>query len=920
MRNPTVPCPRWMPTACLAAAVLAAAGGAAGGQPVWYESFEGPQPTWEELGGDLPYRIERQQRVRDEAKTGEGSEHLRVAGSVHLGHAVGRPRVIEELLLTVWVKADGPHVQSYARVVFPRTADRRGNGPLTTLVPGSGYTSPGHWEQLRVADIPEQLARQVRALRLEHGSELDPREAYVDRIVLAVQGHPEAIDLWIDDLDVAGHVEAPEGLAAPPPPQIERSWGTTRSAAESSSADGAPRLSGSVLVADEMPFFLRAIRYRGESLATLSRLGFNAVWLDRLPDAEILAEAQRLQIWIIAPPPLPVAPPDAPGAAADRGIDARFDRVLAWDLGRHLAHPDVQPTRAWAERIRAADPLGRPLVCSPETELRAYSRAADVLLHERPVLGTSQELTDYRTWLGTRARLARPGTPFWTAVATEPAAAVMRQWRAAGARGPQPRLQAEQIRLAVFTALAAGSRGILFDSDASLEADDAATAARAAALELINQELETLRPWLAAGSFLRTVRSSDPQIEGAVFSTRRAWLLVPLWTAPGSQCVPGQIAATRVSFVVPGVPEDYNAFELTPGGLRPLMKQRVVGGRSVTLEEYSFFATVLLTQEPQALAALTRRMTETGRRSTELKRALVTSKGRVIEAGRAPPDRVAASRLEMARENLAQADRLFASGDYGSASRKLERAMRPLRLIQREAWEAAVEPLGSPVVLPSGTLYGTLPWHRDTLARLAAAHSGPNRLPGGDFEDPAASWETGWRHYQRVQPGIQGEAALVPEAARNGRYGLRLSAHRIEAEMTAPPGETAPVESPPVWITTPPVAVEAGEMIRIRAALRVPEPIEGSVDGVLVLDSLGGESLAARVGAAPGWQDFVLFRLAPTSGTMTVTFALSGIGEVWLDDVAIEPLHPPATGNYTYQPSRSAYGAAAAPPISGAAF
>jgi hypothetical protein len=36
-----------------------------------------------------------------------------------------------------------------------------------------------------------------------------------------------------------------------------------------------------------------------------------------------------------------------------------------------------------------------------------------------------------------------------------------------------------------------------------------------------------------------------------------------------------------------------------------------------------------------------------------------------------------------------------------------------------------------------------------------------------------------------------------------------------------------------------------------------------------------------------------MYRAAPRSGPQTVTFALTGYGEAWVDDVSIEPWLPP---------------------------
>jgi hypothetical protein len=98
----------------------------------------------------------------------------------------------------------------------------------------------------------------------------------------------------------------------------------------------------------------------------------------------------------------------------------------------------------------------------------------------------------------------------------------------------------------------------------------------------------------------------------------------------------------------------------------------------------------------------------------------------------------------------------------------------------------------------------------------------------------------------------------------------------------------AQIESPPLWITSPPVAVQAGELLRIQGWVHVPRPITGSVDGLLIVDSLGGEALAGRIDKTPRWQQFTLYRVAPQAGPVTVTFALTGIGEAWLDDVTIQ--------------------------------
>jgi hypothetical protein len=182
----------------------------AAAQTAWYEGFEGPDPSWKELGGNVAYQVEGHQRVRGVAYTGEGCEWIRVTGSggsqILFAHDVGRARVIEELLPTVRVRSDRAGLQMLARVVLPRTEDPRTGRPVTTVVRGTSYSTVGHWEQLRIEAIPKALARQARVLRLQMRHDVDEREAYVDQILLNVYGGPGTTNVWIDDLDIGGYV------------------------------------------------------------------------------------------------------------------------------------------------------------------------------------------------------------------------------------------------------------------------------------------------------------------------------------------------------------------------------------------------------------------------------------------------------------------------------------------------------------------------------------------------------------------------------------------------------------------------------------------------------------------------------------------------------------------------------------------
>lgn len=903
----------WLVVFAVTSAVLSAGREAACQQTAWYEGFEGPNVSWRIIGGNAQYRIEFHGRVRGEAHTGDGSEGLRLSGTggneVYIGHDIGRPRIIDDLLPTVWVKADRPGIQLLAHVVLPRNRDPKTGQPLSTVLAGSSYSTVGRWQQLRLEDMPRLLARQTRVLRTQYGPTVDSREAYIEQILLNVYGGPGVTNVWIDDLDIAGYVGVQPGqTVGSGPVAMPDGWlsssetGASAASAFPRSAPGMPplrtdrahvRLVGSVLMVDNRPVFPRIIQYQGEPLRWLKQLGFNTVWLAQLPTPEMLQEAAQLELWLICPPPCPSQPDSGDGEPPIMEIGPAFDRVLAWDLGTGPGGDHVDQLRRWAEQTRAADrkQSGRPMLCRPVADLRAYSRYVDLLMLGRPPLGSSLELSAYGTWIRERPRLARPGTPIWTTVQTQPDAGLEGQWAALtrGAAVPSA-FPPEQIRLLVYTTITAGSRGLLFQSRSPLTADNPETRARAMILELLNLELDLAEPWLAAGNFVTTIAGNEPQVIAGVLQSDRARLVVPIWSTPGAQLVTSQSATHSISFLVPGVPLTYNAYHMVPGSLKPMRHRRVTGGTQVTLDEFALTSMVLLGHDPPEINGLTRRTAQIGRRAAELQRQLAAEKLRSVRqvygqlAGQIPPIPQATTWLTMAEKELQTADQLLLTRDDTSAYLQADRAMRPLRLLERTAWEAAIG-RSSPLSSPAAVSFATLPWQPMLVRGWNASPPGPNQLPGGDFEQPALVFQTGWQHVQHVLPGIQTAADLTHVAAHAGNFGLRLT-----AKMSQPDQPALLVESPPIWIVSPPVNVEAGQWVCIQGWVNIPEPITGSVDGLLVLDSLSGEALAQRLNQTKGWQQFAVYRIAPQRGSMTITLALSGLGEARIDDLTVRPV------------------------------
>src|SRR5262249_54572335 len=129
----------------------------------------------------------------------------------------------------------------------------------------------------------------------------------------------------------------------------------------------------------------------------------------------------------------------------------------------------------------------------------------------------------------------------------------------------------------------------------------------------------------------------------------------------------------------------------------------------------------------------------------------------------------------------------------------------------------------------------------------------------------------------------------VAEQPREGKQCLMLRIKPGTDVQTTPP---AALQRTYLAIHSPAVRLQPGTTVRISGWVRVPEPIQASVDGALIYDSAGGEPPAVRLILAPKWQRSTLYRQVPASGTINVTLAMTGLGTAFFDDVRIEPLAP----------------------------
>lgn len=883
-----------------------AAAGSTYAQSAFRDDHESAAAAWQSGASDTRYRLRRQARVQDGARSGATCEMISltagVGSFVYFAYPIGQARVIDELRPTVWMKADRRGLQVLARIVLPRTLDPNTGSAATVFVRGSSYTQVGQWQRLAVDGLPKALAEQVRVLRAKLGPNVDPREAYVDQVVVNLYGGHGPVTVWLDDLDVAGFVgkrpdqhQADVVIAEPQQSDANESGGKR------------VELKNDILLVDGKPFFPRMIEYRGERLGELAQLGFNAVWL-RLPaSAEFIGEARRAGLWVVCPPPEPLP----------KVLGNEFDGVLAWNMGHHLSAAELDAVTQLAAVVRKREGTSqRPLVAQADSQLRAYSRVVDILLIDRPVLGTSLELADYARYVAQRPQLARPGTPFWTAVDLDLDPRVVNQIAALAPNGLRgAAFDAASVRQAAFVSLSAGARGLVFNTYAPVPlrerraalverqaaADRDVVSIRAMELALLNRELQLCESWLAEGHRATASRDGDAQAAVSMIQNRRGKLLMATRILPGGQFAAGAHPTGVLALVSPGSPETDDAFALSAAGLRSLGHRRVAGGMDLTWDGFGSAGFAVMSSDALLLTNLNRLAQQSLRATAAYKIAVTRRALAEVEAiaphfdlraasNRGSPS--AADSMQAARTALRRAEQQFATGDAAAAFASADAASNAVAYWRRAAWEQAARGWSSPVASPLAVTSLALVEQSQFADRANRAVVGRNSLAEGDCENLPAMVEAGWKHWRHTLPDISTRVELSPVTPFAGRSSLNLSAVAEDASMA----ETL-IETPPVWVVSPPVQFSADTAVRIRGRVRIPKPITGSVDGLEIIDSLGGPALATRVGHAPQWREFTLYRYASRLDSITVTFALTGLGEVWVDNVVVEPIALPPGGN-----------------------
>ncbi len=901
-----------------------------GAQQIHRNGFENPKLSWAKGAADVPFQELEHIVTNQNSHDGQQAEYIKInaeqGSHIHYQYPSGRAVISAELEASVWIKANRPGLQVLARVVLPNERDPSNlDAPLTTYLRGDVYRLAGRWQRLALGRSVQLAQQQQQIMQNQLKRSINFSDAYVDTLILNVYGGPGPTEVWIDDLEV-GPILADPNLQPGVGPRSPA--GQPAHPGPASTRSQVVEFNGTQLLVGGKPFFFRGIRHTDTPLRVLRDAGFNTVLFDYTSDPKLVREAADLGFWLA--PTMQVMANDsrlssAEGVRQEMGRFTENDAVLFWHLGGTLAFEQTAAVARTTQFMKTVDP-GRPVGADVWDGLRAYARSLQLLgIHRWPLM-TTLELSRYGEWLTQRRRLAS-GSFLWTWVQTHlPDWYSYLLYNQSGSTafkepvGPQP----EQVRLMIYMAIGSGCRGLGFWSDRFLS-DGHFGRDRLLCLALLNQELEMIEPLLVSETDRpEWIETSVKEVKAAVIRGPKGVLVLPIWQGGGSQYVPGQSAVGKLILTVPQVPQSHQAWEVAPGEVRGLRAERVVGGTKVTLPEFGLTAAVAFTSD----TALVVRFQEQARSRRQLAaqwtydmalyelEKVLRVEERLENQGHTLPD--GKHLIEDAQNRLRTAKQHWDSRLFSEAYHESQRALRPLRILMRAQWEAAVKALDSPVSSPYAVSFFTLPRHWDFVDEVGKSIATANVLPGGDFEIIPERVQDSWRPEEptldevellakrvtdvhiplgakpgAVKPGL---APTTVEAPHQGKQCLML---QVKPKNPTGPGgaNLAPqaLERTLLAITSPVVHLQPGSLVQISAWVRIPQKITATADGALLYDSAGGEPLAIRLTEPMPWKKLTLFRRVPDSGTLHVTLAMTGIGSVYFDDVRIEPLVPGGT-------------------------
>lgn len=867
------------------------------------DDFESGPTRWRLGRDDAGTRVVQSQRISTMPRSGISSEMIEVSVGlqgtyVHLIYPLQeRLAVIDELTVSLWVRAAASGMRPAFRVVFPRTAHPATSQPLTTLLYGTPSLGGGQWSMIEVKQPVRLLEDQRRVLKTQFGPAVDLRGAYVDAIILDIFNGAGNTKLQTDDLSIEGIVSVdriPEQLFP-----VSVGPGTP---SESRSSETAPQIIAE-RARDLRASVPRWLQYRGESLDWLASMGVNGIVVDQTPSVTLLNEANRVRIGVIAPPPH-LMPNDADAAA--------WQAVHGWSLGWALDGTQLEASRDTTVRLNKL-PLSfqRPTLVEAMEAYGPYGRLADLLAVPIPLPTTLRDNDEAGRILQTSVQPLRGRTVPLASIMLEP----LGEWQSqrdriaqvlySNAASIEP-YDLGQARLQMMRSIGHGVRGWYFRSLSPLDSEASVNRLRTDSLRALTAELNLMAPWIQSGEPAVAIPVDlKSGYTGFRIAMPRSQLILLTRRGDYDQLVIPADPLENLPLTLSRQEQTTQVYRISRGRLESIPTQPSVEGWKLNVPNPSAVEMLVVTEDPRAIGYLQSKLAELSSTITESRLEIANQSLQIAQmtlvAEQIPAKEQAWRDIATAQSNLRSATQYLSRSDLLRCLASTDAATTLADRITRQSWQRAIVRFPSPTSSPLTASKLSLPLHWE-LDRIVSNRMWESRtLSNANLDDLPSMLAAGWSIDRRLEDRVSSEAMMVGGSGPDGSPSLVLDAKSID---------TAPISGgyagASMRIESPAIEVPADSLVHIQGLVRVVSCSGEPQSGLLVYDRYGGPALGQLLNSTTGdantWQRISLYRMATDAQGCRILFELRGAARVMIDQLQVETMMPTPVPNFPTTP------------------
>ncbi|MCY2975117.1 MAG: hypothetical protein NTW52_10685 [Planctomycetota bacterium] len=865
------------------------------------DDFEGGRPRLRKWKDDCDGRIVQSQLTQLMPNSGVSSEMVDVQcgyGSyMYLEYALPRSAILDELQLALSIRSAPSGMRPAFRVVFPRTAHPATSDPLTTLLFGTPTRGGGTFSRVEVRGVMALLADQQRVLRTQFGSAIDLRDAYIDAVVIDVYNGPGNTKLQIDDLNIEGLV--PANAVIPRDLMRENRDGTTTDQRQYLSSGAVADAMTPALALAERARDLRAsvprwIQYRGESIEWLQSLGFNGLVLSEPATPQILSEATRLNLALIAPPPALMPRPSDQFAYAP---------VQAWSIGWLMDASQIDDSRMLStELLQYPQTMQRPTIVEAMEAFSAYGRMADILAIPVPAAASLRSQREAEQLLRSSLNSTRGRTIPLTSMVLEPTQEWTTQYdRIANSLRSNALLattfDTALARSKVLRSISQESRGWYFRSLRPL--DDATTSTmdggtqRIDSYKAIAAELELISPWIQSGEPATPIPLS-PALNYVAhrITMPRSQLITLCYQADYDSMVLAAPDRQSLELTLPRQEQTIAAYRITRGRLESIAIQPSPEGWKLVIPQPTAIEMLVMTEDPRAIAYLQTRIRDTALSMCESRLSMAEQALQTVQmalvAEQVLPNSPAWREVSLAEADLRTATQHLMRSDLHQTMIMADAAWRRGQRLLRASWDRARESFASPQSSVLLTSAMSLPLHWETQRTLANRDWQPLSIPGNDA-DQNQMLTAGWSVFRRLEDRVKSDWQVVSNAGSDSSAGLYMEAKSIDSGVV--PGGYAGTS---MLLSSPRIELPPDSLVHIQMLVRVAECSDLPQSGILVYDSTAGSGVGQLVNLqstdSKTWQRVSLYRMTSAEEGIQIQIELRGEVKAAIDQIRIDSL------------------------------